>query len=268
MRCNVITLFPGIIRAGLDEGVLRRAQEKRLLDARIHDLRDFTNDRHRTADDQPYGGGAGMVLKPEPLFRAVDHLRESGEPLRLILTSPQGRIFTQETAREFSREDRRLVFLCGRYEGVDERVLEGLEAEEFSIGDYVLTGGELPALVMIDAAARWVPGVVGDPQSVEEDSFSDGRLNHPQYTRPSVFRGMAVPEELNSGNHGVIQRWRRRQSLLSTMGKRPDLFIKMELTDEDRDILESLKNEIISRLSGTRQESIQAHPVSGGGRIA
>ncbi|HEY5593755.1 MAG TPA: tRNA (guanosine(37)-N1)-methyltransferase TrmD [Nitrospiria bacterium] len=243
MKCDVITLFPEMIRPVVAQSMLKRAQEKGLLDVRVYDLRDFTEDKHRTADDHPYGGGAGMVLKPEPIFRAVDAIRAGGEPVRLILTSPQGRPFTQPLAFELSRETRRLVFICGRYEGVDERVREGLELEEVSIGDYVLTGGELPALVMMDAAVRWVPGVLGDPESAKEDSFAGTLLDYPHYTRPATFRGLNIPEVLISGNHEAIRNWRRKQALLNTITKRPDLLEKLCRTEEDRRMLEELNQE-------------------------
>ncbi|MBI3610555.1 MAG: tRNA (guanosine(37)-N1)-methyltransferase TrmD [Nitrospirae bacterium] len=243
MKCDVLTLFPDIIRPVLEQSILKRAREKGLLEVAVYDLRDFTEDRHRTADDHPYGGGAGMVLKPEPIFKAVDRIRSCGESLRLILTSPQGRRFTQSVAREFGRETRRLVFICGRYEGVDERVREGLEVEEISIGDYVLTGGELPALVMMDAAVRWVPGVLGDPESAEADSFAASLLDYPQYTRPAVFRGFGIPAVLTSGDHEAIRNWRRRQALENTLRKRPDLFDEVDLTDEDRQWVEDLRKE-------------------------
>lgn len=242
MKCDVVTLFPEMIHPVLAQSMLKRARDKGLLDVRVHDLRDFTEDKHRTADDHPYGGGAGMVLKPEPIFRAVDAIRAGGEPLRLILTSPQGRPFTQQLAFEFGGETRRLVFICGRYEGVDERVREGLDPEEVSIGDYVLTGGELPALVMIDAAVRWVPGVLGDPESAKEDSFAGTLLDYPHYTRPATVRGLAIPEVLTSGNHEAIRDWRRKQALLNTLKKRPDLLEKPGCTDEERKRLEELNS--------------------------
>jgi tRNA (guanine37-N1)-methyltransferase len=241
MKCDIITLFPDLVRPVLEQGMLRRAVEKGLLDVRIHNLRDFTRDKHRTADDHPYGGGPGMVLKPEPIFSAVDAIRSEGESLRLILTSPQGRRFEQSLAVEFGREERRLVFICGRYEGVDERVREGLSLEEISIGDYVLTGGELPALVMMDAAVRWVPGVLGDPESAQEDSFAGALLDYPHYTRPVLYRGLNIPEVLTSGNHEAIRGWRRRQALANTFRKRPELLDEIDLTEEDRKTLEELK---------------------------
>ncbi len=223
-----------MVRAALQDGVLGRAVESGLIDLQVHDLRAFTTDRHKVVDDTPFGGGPGMVLKPEPLFRAVDTLRETrGEPDLVLLPSPQGRRFTQQVAGEYSRKAH-LVFLCGRYEGVDERVSTALVTEEVSIGDYVLSGGELPALVIVDAVARLVPGVVGDAESVVRDSFTRGLLDHPHYTRPASFRGLDVPGVLLSGHHGEIERWRRQQALRRTFERRPDLLEDAALTDEER----------------------------------
>lgn len=243
MRCDVLTLFPGIIEPVLGQSILKKAKDKGLLTVTVYNLRDFTTDKHRTADDHPFGGGVGMVLKPEPIFRAVEKLSAEGEPLRLILTTPQGHPFTHRQALDFSREERRLVFICGRYEGIDERVRESLRPEDLSIGDYVLTGGELAALVMIDAAARLIPGVLGDPASFEEDSFSgrEGLLDYPHFTRPAEFRGMRVPEVLLSGHHEAIRKWRRQKALYQTWKRRPDLLEKMELSSEDRRLLEEAK---------------------------
>jgi len=247
MRCEILTLFPDLVRAVLDQSILKRAQEKGLLVVRVRNLRDYTLDRHQVADDAPYGGGAGMVMKAEPFFRAVDALRKErakeSNGLRLILPSPQGRQLTQSLAEEFSREQRVLVFLCGHYEGIDERVRSGLCPEEISIGDYVLTGGELPALVMVDAASRLIPGVVGDAASVEEDSFSQCLLDYPHYTRPAEVRGLPVPEVLLSGNHEAIRRWRRKEALRNTYLKRQDLLRDPVLTDEDRRLLEEISRE-------------------------
>ncbi len=244
MRCEVLTLFPDMVLPVLGQSMLKRAQEKGLLEVRVRNLRDFTLDKHQVADDAPYGGGAGMVMKAEPVFRAVDALRqEYGAGLRLLLPSPQGRPFTQRLAEELRDERRRLVFVCGHYEGIDERVRVGLEPEEVSIGDYVLTGGELPALVMIDAAVRLIPGVVGDPESVLAESFTDSLLDFPQYTRPPEVRGLAVPEILLSGNHEAIRRWRRKEALRSTYRKRPDLLRDRLLSEEDRRLLDEIVNE-------------------------
>lgn len=251
MRCEVITLFPGLVEPVLDQSMLKRARDKGLLQARVRNLRDFTLDRHQVADDTPYGGGAGMVLKAEPIFRAVDALRQEyandRASLRLLMPSPQGRSFTQALAEDLRNEERVLVFLCGHYEGIDERVRAGLEPEEISIGDYVLTGGELAALVMIDAAVRLIPGVVGDPLSVLAESFVDCLLDYPQYTRPAEVRGFAVPEVLLSGNHEAVRLWRRKEALRNTYLKRPDLLRARLLADEDRRLLEEVLRENVAR---------------------
>jgi tRNA (guanine37-N1)-methyltransferase len=224
VRVDVITIFPAMIEAALAEGVVGRARARGLLDIRIRDLREFTDDRHRTVDDVPYGGGPGMVMKPEPLFRAVEAITaDQAAAAPVVLMTPQGRPLTHDVARRLSGLER-MVVICGRYEGVDERVTEALVTEEISIGDYVLSGGELPALVLIDAVARFVPGVVGDAESVVTESFADGLLDHPQYTRPAVFRGMAVPDVLVSGNHGEIERWRATERRRRTEARRPDLI--------------------------------------------
>jgi tRNA (guanine37-N1)-methyltransferase len=221
MRVDIFTIFPGIFEGPLRESLLGRAVEAGLVDVRIHDLRDFATDSHRQVDDEPYGGGPGMVLKAEPLFRAVESLDEG--PKRVILLSPAGRRLDQSLVRELSREPW-LVLLCGRYEGADERVVEGLPAEEISIGDYVLSGGEIPALVVLDSVSRLVPGVVGTEESLRQESFEEGLLDHPHYTRPREFRGLAVPEVLLSGDHGRIAEWRRSAALEKTRRNRPDLL--------------------------------------------
>jgi tRNA (guanine37-N1)-methyltransferase len=223
MRIDVVTIFPDAVRPFLSSALLGKASERGLVDVHVHDLRDHTTDRHRQVDDEPYGGGPGMVLKPEPLFAAVEAIREEadGRP-HVILLSPQGRVLTQAVARELAAEPW-LVLLCGRYEGVDERVAEHVADEEVSVGDYVLAGGEAAALVLVDAVARLVPGVVGEPDSVERESFEDGRLDHPHYTRPAEFRGWKVPEVLLSGHHAEIERWRRAQAERRTHERRPDL---------------------------------------------
>ena len=222
MRIDVVTIFPGIFESPLRESLLGRAIEAGLLDVRVHDLRDSTSDRHRQVDDEPYGGGPGMVLKPEPVFAAVESLGEGVR--RTLLLSPAGRRLDQDLARELAQEPW-LVLICGRYEGVDERVVEGLPAEELSIGDYVVAGGEVPALVVLEAVTRLVPGVIGRGESHEQDSFGDeGVLDHPHYTRPAEFRGMRVPETLLSGNHQEIERWRREAALEKTRRNRPDLL--------------------------------------------
>jgi tRNA (guanine37-N1)-methyltransferase len=244
--CEILTLFPEMVLPVLGQSMLKRARDKGLLDVRVRDVRDYTLDRHQVADDAPYGGGAGMVMKAEPIFRAVDALcHEYGEEpgIRLLLPSPQGRPFTQRLAENLSREARCLVFLCGHYEGIDERVRLGLEPEEVSIGDYVLTGGELPALVMIDAAVRLIPGVLGHPESAQTESFAGSLLDFPHYTRPPDVRGLAVPEVLLSGHHEAIRRWRRKEALRNTYCKRPDLLLDRSLSEEDRRLLDEIVNE-------------------------
>jgi tRNA (guanine37-N1)-methyltransferase len=246
LNFEVLTLFPGIFEGPLNESILKRGREKGLLNVTVWDIRDYTEDKHKTADDSPYGGGPGMVLKPEPIFAACEALRKEyqGEEFVRILLSPQGRLFSQKRAEEISRERRRIILLCGHYESVDERVIDTLVDEELSIGDYVLTGGELAALVVIDASTRLLPGVLGDEESAWRDSFVEGLLDYPHYTRPAEFRGMKVPDVLISGNHAEIDRWRRREALKATLQKRPDLLRTADLTDEDQKILKQLKREL------------------------
>jgi tRNA (guanine37-N1)-methyltransferase len=262
MTFDIVTIFPAMIEQPLAAGILGRAIERGTLDVKVRDLRDFTTDRHRVVDDTPYGGGPGMLLKPDPIFRALDAIEaERGTPLTVIMTSPQGRRFTQAEAQRLSGVAH-VVLLCGRYEGFDDRVRERV-TEELSIGDYVLTGGELPALVVLDAVARFVPGVVGDEQSVAEDSFSRGLLDFPQFTRPaeiavreddpsapaaaegggkaSAERILRVPDVLISGNHAEIRRWRKREALSRTLERRPDLLDAASLDDEEVQILKELK---------------------------
>lgn len=237
MKFDIVTIFPRMVGAPLAEGVLGRAIERQVIDVRWHDLRDFTDDRHRVVDDVPYGGGPGMVLKPEPLFRAVDWIgRERGKPDAVVLTSPQGRRFTQTEAERLSTLGH-VVLLCGRYEGVDERVREQLATEELSIGDYVLTGGELAALVIVDAVARLKAGVVGDEESVAAESFARGLLDFPHFTRPAEFAGCRVPDVLLSGHHAEIRAWRKRQAVSRTLERRPDLLAAASLDEEERKIL-------------------------------
>jgi tRNA (guanine37-N1)-methyltransferase len=243
MKCDVLTLFPDILTACLDESILKRAREKKLLDVKMYNIRDFTEDAHRTVDDYPFGGGAGMVFKPEPIFKAVDFLKEDGVPRKVVLLSPQGKPFTQSMAEDCAREKKRFVFICGRYEGIDERV-KTLADEEVSIGDYVMTGGELAALVVIDVVTRLIPGALGDERSVEDESFSWGLLDYPHYTRPREFRGLNVPEVLVSGDHRAIWRWRRKQALHKTLMVRPDLIENVELTDLDKEILFEIEEEL------------------------
>lgn len=229
-----------MLESPLRESLLFKARQRGLIKINIHNLRDFTEDRHRTADDAPYGGGAGMVMKVEPLVKAVERVRSPHEGSKVVLATPQGPLFTQERARRLSSSSQ-IVIICGRYEGVDERVLDFVD-EEVSIGDYVLTGGELPALVIVDAVARMVPGVVGDSRSVQEDSLADGLLKYPQYTRPAMFRESAVPPVLLSGDHAAVAGWRRRESLKKTAAKRPELLKKARLTESDKELLEHINN--------------------------
>jgi len=221
MKIDVLTLFPAMFAGPLDESILKRAREAGLLDLTIHNLRDWTHDRHKTVDDRPFGGGPGMLLKPEPLFEAVEELKR--EMTRVILLSPSGRKFEQAIARELTQQEH-LILICGSYEGFDERVRTALADDALSIGDYVLTNGALPAMVIVDAVTRLLPGVLGDDESSHDESFSNGLLEYPQYTRPAEFRGMKVPEVLLSGNHAEIERWRREQAELQTEKQRPDLL--------------------------------------------
>lgn len=240
MKVDVVTIFPRMVEAPLAEGVVGRAVQRGLLDLRVHDLREHTSDRHRSVDDEAFGGGPGMVMRPEPMFRAVEAIeRERGAPSAVILTSPDGRLFTHREAERLAGLDH-LVLLCGRYEGVDARVRDHLATEALSIGDYVVSGGELPALVIIDAVARLVPGVVGDEASVARDTFTRGILDFPQYTRPADFRGLKVPPVLLSGHHAEIERWRRREALARTLRERPDLLDRAALDAEDRELLGEL----------------------------
>jgi tRNA (guanine37-N1)-methyltransferase len=258
MQFEVFTLLPEVLPPYLESSILQRARQRGLIDVRIHNIRDYTHDKHHTTDDTPYGGGGGMVMKPEPVFEALESVLGSaadqaqrsfdsaqGGPVPVILLTPQGRVFTQRVAEELSRHDR-IALLCGRYEGVDERIRRHLVTDEISVGDYVLTGGELPALVLIDAVARLIPGVLGDPTGAEDDSHSMGLLEYPHYTRPPEFRGWKVPEVLLSGDHAKIEKWRREQALIRTFQKRPDMIEKAELTEEDRKIIERLRSQVKS----------------------
>jgi len=239
MRFDIITIFPEIFSEVFDFGIVRRAVEAGLIEIQVHDLRDYALDRHRQVDDRPFGGGAGMVMKPEPLFRAVEALTDRDVPIALL--SPQGRLFSQSVAEEYSRRPR-LILICGRYEGVDERVVEHLVTDEVSIGDYVLSGGEIPAMVVVDAVTRLIPGALGCGESAERESFINGLLDYPQYTRPAEYRGLKPPEVLLSGNHAEIERWRRSKAVEKTMRCRPDLIRNRPLTqDELREFEESLK---------------------------
>ncbi len=249
MDISILTLFPGMFAGPLDQSILGRAQERGLVRVSLHNIRDYAEDRHHVVDDAPFGGGPGMVMKPEPLFRAVEAVRaelaarigaKASEAAPVILLSPQGRPFTQAVARELAAYDA-LVFICGRYEGIDARAEDALATDAISIGDYVLTGGEIPAMAIVDAVVRLLPGALGDDSSAQDDSFSDGLLEGPSYTRPAEYRGMAAPEVLLSGDHGAVARWRRRQALLRTWQRRPDLLASADLSEEDRAYLRELE---------------------------
>jgi tRNA (guanine37-N1)-methyltransferase len=243
MKFDIVTIFPAMVEAALRDGVLGRAIGRRRLDVVVHDLRSHADDRHRVVDDVAYGGGPGMVMKPEPFFRAVEAIAATrGMPSAVVLTTPDGRPFNQAAAERLSRVDH-VAILCGRYEGIDDRVRQHLATEEISVGDYVLTGGELPALVITDAVARLLPGVVGDEESLARDSFARGLLDYPQYTRPAEFRGMDVPPVLLSGHHAEIERWRRREALRRTLAQRPELLERAALTDDERRMLRELRQE-------------------------
>jgi tRNA (guanine37-N1)-methyltransferase len=257
MHFDVLTLFPAILASPLQESILKRAVEAGHLTVAVHNIRDYAPDKHHVTDDVPYGGGGGMVMKPAPIFAAVEAVlnqsSSSSSNVRppIILLTPQGRRLTQSAARELATQAR-IILICGRYEGVDERVREFLATDEISIGDYVLTGGELAALVLIDVVTRLLPGVLGDPGATLDDSHSEGLLEYPHYTRPPVFQGHAVPEVLLSGNHAQIDRWRREQSLRRTWQRRPDLLVGATLTQTDREFLERLSSEKSPESSDTQ----------------
>jgi tRNA (guanine37-N1)-methyltransferase len=249
MRFDLLTIFPEFFTGPFDFGIVKRARQQGLVEIVVHDLRSFTFDKHHVVDDRPFGGGDGMVLKPEPIFRAVESLLETNEPREgqkrtaIVLLSPQGRMFNQADANRFATECSRMILICGRYEGVDERVVEHLGADEVSIGDYVLTGGEIPAMVVVDAVTRLLPNVLGSETSAAHDSFSEGLLDYPHYTRPAEFRGWRAPDVLISGHHGEVAKWRRRAALLKTLKRRPDLLEKAELTPEERRWLDEVLRE-------------------------
>jgi tRNA (guanine37-N1)-methyltransferase len=243
MKFDIVTIFPRMVEAGLAEGVISRGVERGLLDIKVHDLRDYTSDRHRSVDDVPYGGGPGMVMKPEPVARVVEAIRaRRGDPDTVVLLSPQGRRFTQPEAARMSGL-RHVALLCGRYEGMDERIRTLVATEELSIGDYVLSGGELAALVVVDAISRLVPGVVGDSRSVAEDSFSRGLLDYPHYTRPAEFAGEKVPDVLMSGHHEQVRRWRKKTAIRRTLERRPELLDPAAMDDEELALLGEIRKE-------------------------
>ncbi|HCR72120.1 MAG TPA: tRNA (guanosine(37)-N1)-methyltransferase TrmD [Anaerolineae bacterium] len=251
MQFEVFTLLPEAFSSYIDTSILKRAQERGLININIHNIRDYTYDKHHVTDDTPYGGGGGMVMKPEPVFEAVEKVLDinppqtSGKPdseIPIILLTPQGRVFNQSIAKELSTYPR-IVLICGRYEGIDERIRENLVTDEISVGDYVLTGGEIPALLVIDAVSRLLPNVLGDPTGAEDDSHAMGLLEYPHYTRPPEFRGNKVPDVLLSGDHAKIDKWRREQALERTFRKRPDMLEKANLTKDDLKFLEKLNQE-------------------------
>ena len=242
MKIHVLSLFPDMFTGVFGSSILKKAQEKGAVELAVTDIREYSENKHKQVDDYPYGGGAGMVLKPEPMFNAVEAITEGRKP-RVILMCPQGERFTQKKAEELAKEED-LVFLCGHYEGYDERIREHLVTDEISIGDFVLTGGELPAMTVIDAVVRLLPGVLGQEDSHIQDSFSTGLLEHPHYTRPADFRGMKVPDILLSGNHAKIDAWREEQSFKRTLERRPDLLEALELTDKQIKIIEKIKSEM------------------------
>ncbi|HET9908709.1 MAG TPA: tRNA (guanosine(37)-N1)-methyltransferase TrmD [Anaerolineales bacterium] len=248
MRFDIFTILPEVFPPYLESSMLLRARQRGLIDVRVHNIRDYTHDKHHTTDDTPYGGGGGMVMKPEPVFDAVESVlgieavQTLSQPIPVILLTPQGRVFNQSIAEELSHHER-IALLSGRYEGVDERIREHLVTDEISVGDYVLTGGELPALLMIDAISRLLPGVLGDPDGAQDDSHSMGLLEYPHFTRPPDFRGWGVPEVLLSGDHGKIERWRREQALLRTYNKRPDMLEKADLSAADQKFLDGLRKQ-------------------------
>lgn len=246
MQIDILTLFPQMFQGPFSVGIFQRAIDRKLVQVNIHNIRDYTHDKHHTVDDYAYGGGAGMVLKPEPIFEAVESiksdisLKAGGNELPIILLTPQGRLFGQQIVQELSRYSH-LILICGRYEGVDERVREHLVTDEISIGDYVLGGGELAAMVIVDAVVRLLPGVLGSEASPLDDSYTTGLLEYPQYTRPDVYRGWSVPEVLLSGDHAQIAKWRREQAILRTLKRRPELLDQVNLSPGDRQLVERLK---------------------------
>lgn len=245
MLIDILTVFPGMFAGPLDESLINRAREKNLLKVQLHNIRDFAEDKHKTVDDTPFGGGGGMVMKLEPLCKALDSIQkqdQDGLATGIILTNPQGDRFSQEKAKELSLKHH-LVIICGHYKGVDERLKMLLPLEEISVGDYVLTGGEIPAMVIVDAVARLIPGVLGDFESAQADSFFDGILGPPEYTRPAEFKGLRVPEVLLSGDHENVKKWRRKEALKRTLQKRPDLLNWELLSDEEREWMDEFERE-------------------------
>jgi tRNA (guanine37-N1)-methyltransferase len=245
MRFDIITIFPEVFESYFSKGILEKALKKDLFEINIHNLRDYARDKHHQVDDRPFGGSQGMVFKPEPVFLAVEAVKKEADAL-VCLLSPKGKCFDSKMAERFAKCSQ-IILVCGRYEGVDERVAQNLATDEISIGDFVLTGGELAAMVIVDSVSRFFPGVVGRLESVKQDSFSSGLLDHPQFTRPRSFRGLKVPEILFSGNHEQIERWRRKKALEKTMDLRPDLLKNIKLSEQDKALIEELRNEMKGR---------------------
>ena len=246
LEFNILTIFPNMFTGVFSESILKRAQEKGLILIKIIDLRDYSLDKHKTVDDYSYGGGPGMVLKPQPIWDAVDAIKKNNEsllPLKIIITSAQGKILNHKIAKELSKE-KRLLIICGRYEGIDERIPKLLNAEEISIGNFVTSGGELPAMLMVDVISRMIPGVIGKEESLINDSFYNGFLDYPHYTRPDEFQGIKVPKVLLTGNHKKIEKWRKKKSLLRTLIRRPDLLINNKLTKSETSLLKEIENNL------------------------
>ena len=243
MRFDIVTIFPEIFRGVFEFGIIRRAVEAGLIEINLHDLRDYTFDRHRQVDDRPFGGGAGMVMKPEPMFRAIEAVTHAASDRTVVMLSPQGRLLTQPVVEELAGR-KQVVLICGRYEGVDERVVEQVADDEISIGDYVLSGGEIPAMVVVDAVTRLIPGALGCNESAERESFADGLLDYPHYTRPAEYRGLKVPDVLIGGHHGEIEKWRRRKAMEKTLSRRPDLLERRALSEDERRLLAEILREM------------------------
>jgi len=243
MRFDIVTIFPEIFRGVFEFGIIRRAVEAGLIEINLHDLRDYTFDRHRQVDDRPFGGGAGMVMKPEPMFRAIEAVTHAASDRTVVMLSPQGRLLTQPVVEELAGR-KQVVLICGRYEGVDERVVEQVADDEISIGDYVLSGGEIPAMVVVDAVTRLIPGALGCNESAERESFADGLLDYPHYTRPAEYRGLKVPDVLIGGHHGEIEKWRRRKAMEKTISRRPDLLERRALSEDERRLLAEILREM------------------------
>jgi len=255
VHIDILTLFPEMFDSPFSTGIFKRAIDRKLVSVSIHNIRDYAHDKHHAVDDYPHGGGAGMVLKPEPIFEAVESVKPEADEVPVILLTPQGRLFSQQIAQELSKYSR-LILICGRYEGVDERVRSYLVTDEISIGDYVLGGGELAAMVVAEAVVRLLPGVLGSEVSPLDDSHVAGLLEYPQYTRPAVFRGWSVPEVLLSGNHAQISKWRHEQAILRTLERRPELLDKANLSEEERQLVNRLKNHPHRELSSSHPPTL------------